>query len=58
VLLIVLTAIGWLRFEQGYLTAESARAALGFVGWFGLPPILVFALLWRWSGRRAEKQPG
>lgn len=57
VLLAVLATIGWLRYEQGYLTAASARAALAFIGWFGLPPILLFVLLWRWSGRLMGKQP-
>jgi hypothetical protein len=44
----VLVGILWLRSEQGFLTAETAQPALRCLLRFALPPILFFALLWRW----------
>lgn len=52
VLLGLLVGMVWLRLEQGFLTGESARAALRFLARFTLPPIVIFALVWRRLGRR------
>ena len=55
-ILLVLTGIlagaAWLRLQQGFLTADSALAALRYIVRFAVLPILFFALLWRWTGRR------
>lgn len=48
-----LAGVAWLRFEQGFLTSESARAALRFLVRYGALPIVFFVLLWRWWGKRA-----
>ncbi len=48
VLLGGLAAVVWLRLEQGFLTGESARAALRFLLRFAVLPLFLFALLWRW----------
>lgn len=58
VLLAFLVGVAWLRFEQGFLTEESARAALRFLLRFGALPIVFFALLWRWWGKKTAAAGG
>jgi len=48
--------VGWLRFQQGFLTGESALAALRFILRFGVLPLFLFALLWRATSKRRETQ--
>lgn len=52
VLLLALTGVAWMRIQQGFLTGESALAALRFLTRFTVLPIFIFSLLWRWSGKR------
>lgn len=47
-----LAVLVWLRLEQGFLTGESARAALRFLLRFTVLPFFVFAFLWRLTGKR------
>lgn len=47
-----LAGVAWLRLQQGFLTEESARAALRFLLRFGTLPIFFFAVLWRWTKRK------
>jgi dienelactone hydrolase len=61
--LVVLAALGvflgivvWLRLEQGFLTGESARAALRYLARFTVLPFLIFAALWRATRRWAVKR--
>jgi hypothetical protein len=49
-LLGVLAGVGWMRFQQGFLTRESAWAAGRYLARFCVLPLLIFALLWRLSG--------
>jgi hypothetical protein len=51
-LLGLLAGLAWMRFQQGFLTAESAWAAGRYLARFCVLPILIFALLWRLSSRR------
>lgn len=50
-LLIVLAGVAWMRIRQGFLTPESALAALRFLLRFTVLPIFIFSLLWRWWGK-------
>ncbi len=43
-----LVVIAWLRIQQGFLTIDSALAALRFLLRFAVLPVLIFAFLWRW----------
>jgi len=52
VLLGFLAGVVGLRLQQGYLTGESALAALRFLLRFTVLPIFIFTLLWRFSRRR------
>ncbi|MBI4466512.1 MAG: alpha/beta hydrolase [Acidobacteria bacterium] len=55
VLLLLLGGLGavlWLRFQQGFLTGESAWAAFRFLMRFTVLPIFIFTLLWRWTSRK------
>lgn len=51
-LLVALGGVGLLRLRQGFLTTESAMAALRFMLRFGVLPIFFFALLWRLTARK------
>ncbi|MGD1103677.1 MAG: prolyl oligopeptidase family serine peptidase [Terriglobia bacterium] len=51
-LLGLLAGVAWMRFQQGFLTPESAWAAARYLARFCVLPILIFALLWRLSSRR------
>jgi dienelactone hydrolase len=42
-----LVGVTWLRIQQGFLTVDSALAALRFLLRFTVLPILIFSLLWR-----------
>ncbi len=55
VLAIFLAVVVWLRLEQGFLTGESARAALRFLVRFTVLPFFIFAGLWRVTRRWAAK---
>ncbi|MEW6368419.1 MAG: dienelactone hydrolase family protein [Acidobacteriota bacterium] len=58
VLALILAAILWLRFQQGLLTEESALAAGLCILRYALPPIIIFALLSRWTRRMSpNRQP-
>ena len=50
-LLVFLGGVVWLRLAQGFLTADSALAALRYMLRFTVLPFFVFALLWRWTAR-------
>jgi len=50
-LLGLLAGVAWMRFQQGFLTPESASAAARYLARFCVLPILIFALLWRLSSR-------
>jgi len=52
VLLVFLGGVVWLRLAQGFLTRDSAIAALKYMLRFTVLPFFVFALLWRWTGKR------
>ncbi|HEV2352515.1 MAG TPA: prolyl oligopeptidase family serine peptidase [Terriglobia bacterium] len=52
VILIFLGAVVWLRIGQGFLTRDSALAALKYMLRFTVLPFFVFALLWRWTGKK------
>ncbi|HEV2234886.1 MAG TPA: prolyl oligopeptidase family serine peptidase [Terriglobia bacterium] len=52
VLLVFLGGVVWLRLAQGFLTRDSALAALKYMLRFTVLPFFVFALLWRWTGKR------
>jgi Serine aminopeptidase, S33 len=52
-LAVFLGVVVWLRLEQGFLTGESARAALRYLLRFTVLPFFVFAALWRWTGKRS-----
>lgn len=54
VVLIFLGAVVWLRIGQGFLTRDSAIAALKYILRFTVLPFFVFALLWRWTGGKSE----
>ena len=54
VLLVFLGGVVWLRLAQGFLTGDSALAALRYMLRFTVLPFFVFALLWRWTGKRTE----
>jgi pimeloyl-ACP methyl ester carboxylesterase len=49
-----LVAVAWLRIRQGFLTAESAWAALRFLTRFSILPIFLFAFVWRRTRRRVS----
>ncbi|HLY62110.1 MAG TPA: dienelactone hydrolase family protein [Terriglobia bacterium] len=53
VVLIFLGAVVWLRIGQGFLTRESALAALNYMLRFTVLPFFVFALLWKYTGKKA-----
>lgn len=55
-LVVVLLVVGWLRIQQGFLTGESALAALRFLLRFTVLPIFLFTLLWRWTRRTMAEQ--
>jgi dienelactone hydrolase len=55
VVLIFLGAVVWLRIGQGFLTRDSAIAAGRYMLRFTVLPFFVFALLWRWTGKKREK---
>lgn len=46
-----LLVIAWLRIQQGFLTIDSALAALRFLLRFAVLPVLIFAFLCRWPKR-------
>ncbi len=46
-LLVFLATVVWLRLAQGFLTGDSALAALRYMMRFTVLPFFVFALLWR-----------
>jgi dienelactone hydrolase len=48
----ILAGVAWLRFQQGFLTLDSALAALRYIVRFAVLPVLFFVLLWRWTGGR------
>ncbi len=52
-----LAAVLWLRFEQGFLTTESARTGLRFLARFAVLPFFFFALIWKWTseGKRQTR---
>ncbi len=50
-LAVFLAAVLWLRFEQGFLTTESARTGLRFLVRFAVLPFFFFALLWKWASK-------
>jgi dienelactone hydrolase len=52
ILMIALGAILTLRLQQGFLTAESGRAALRFIVRYGIIPLAIFTLLRRCLGRK------
>lgn len=52
-LLGVFGAVAWLRIQQGFLTVDSALAALRFLLRFTVLPLFIFALIWRRSRRLA-----
>lgn len=52
VLLLVLGAIAWLRFQQGFLTPESARVVLRFLLRYAVLPLVLFSLFRRWGRKR------
>lgn len=52
VLLVFLASVVSLRLAQGFLTGESARAALTFILRFTVLPVFLFAVLWRWTAKR------
>jgi len=55
-----LVTVSWLRLQQGFLTAESAIAALRFLMRFTVLPVLIFSFLWRVvtsSGKRIDGPP-
>lgn len=54
-LLLFLGAVVSLRLAQGFLTGESALAALRFLLRYTVLPIFFFALLWRLSARKAPR---
>jgi hypothetical protein len=58
VLLALLAGVSWMRLEQGFLTRESVWAAARYLARFCVLPILIFALLWRWSGKRGLSTEG
>lgn len=45
----------WLRIAQGFLTGESAQAALRFLARFAVLPFFIFALLWRATRKWASR---
>jgi len=53
VLLVLLGGVVSLRLAQGFLTGESALAALRFLLRYTVLPIIFFALLWRLWARKA-----
>jgi hypothetical protein len=53
VVLVFLCAVVWLRIGQGFLTRESALAALNYMLRFTVLPFFVFAVLWRWTGGKS-----
>lgn len=52
-LAVFLGFVVWLRIAQGFLTGESAHAALRFLGRFAVLPFFIFAVLWRATRRWA-----
>lgn len=56
-LAVFLGVVIWLRLEQGFLTGESARAALRYLVRFTVLPFFIFAGLWRATRRWAAKTP-
>lgn len=52
VLLVFLGGVVWLRLAQGFLTRDSAIAALHYMLRFTVLPFFVFALLWRWTSKK------
>jgi dienelactone hydrolase len=50
-----LAVVVWLRLEQGFLTSESARAALRYLLRFTVLPFFIFEGLWRATRRWAIK---
>jgi hypothetical protein len=48
----ILAGVAWLRFQQGFLTLDSALAALRYIVRFAVLPVLFFVLLWRWTEGR------
>lgn len=48
VLLAALAGVAWVRWQQGFLTGESALAAARFLLRFTVLPLFLFTLLWRW----------
>ncbi len=56
-LAVFLGIVVWLRLEQGFLTGDSARAALRFLLRFTVLPFFFFAALWR-ATRRWSKLRG
>ncbi len=50
-LLVFLGGVVWLRLAQGFLTGDSALAALRYMLRFTVLPFFVFALLWRWTAK-------
>ena len=57
-LLGMLAGVAWMRFQQGFLTPESAWAAARYLARFCVLPILIFALLWRLASRRRPAPQG
>ncbi len=55
-LLIVLAGVAWMRIRQGFLTPESALAALRFLLRFTVLPMFIFGLLWRLSAKSTGPQ--
>jgi dienelactone hydrolase len=55
VLAVFLGFVVWLRIAQGFLTGESAHAALRFLARFAVLPFFLFALLWRATRRWATR---
>jgi dienelactone hydrolase len=51
-LLVFLGGVVSLRLAQGFLTRDSAIAALRYMLRFTVLPFFVFALLWKWTGRK------
>jgi len=52
VLLVFLGGVVWLRLAQGFLTRDSALAALRYMVRFTVLPFFVFALLWRRTSKK------
>lgn len=52
VLLVFLGGVISLRLAQGFLTRDSALAALRYMLRFTVLPFFVFALLWKWTGKK------